>query len=103
MYKETTWTNAIENEKVTVAIESNEASKQVNSRCCPIHIKSGESIVKGEISGRFQEDFSALLFLLKEEGGEINGNMFCTTYRLSPIQSGGMEIHLICGFKVQSM
>ena len=57
VYKETTWTNAIENEKVTVAIESNEVSKQVNPRCCPIHIKSGESIVKGETSGRFQEDF----------------------------------------------
>ena len=45
VYKETTWRNAIENEKVTVSIEQNEASKQIDSYCCAILIKSGESVV----------------------------------------------------------
>ena len=36
---------------------------------------------------------------MKEEGGEINGNVFCTTYRLSPIQSGGLEIPLVLRFQ----
>ena len=30
VYKETTWRNVMGNEKVTVAIESNEASKQID-------------------------------------------------------------------------
>ena len=33
----------MENEKVTVAIESNEASKQLHPYCGAIQIKSGES------------------------------------------------------------
>ena len=33
----------MENEKVTVAIESNKVSKQLHPYCCAIQIKSGES------------------------------------------------------------
>ena len=44
VYKETTWRNAMINEKVTVAIESNEASKQIKPYCCAIQTKS-----RGEI------------------------------------------------------
>ena len=40
--KETAWRNAMENEKVTVAIKSNEASKQIDPYCCAIQIKSSE-------------------------------------------------------------
>ena len=45
VYKETTWRNAIENEKVTVSIEQNEALKQIDPYCCAIQIKSGENVV----------------------------------------------------------
>ena len=38
-------------------------------------------------------------FFLKEEGGEINGNVFRTTYRPLPIPSGGLEIPLVLGFQ----
>ena len=44
VYKQTTWRNAMENEKVTLAIESNKASEQINPYCCAIQTKSGESI-----------------------------------------------------------
>ena len=74
VYKETTWTNAMENEKVTVAIESNETSKQADPYCCAINIKSGESVVT--VGHRPREIYGHCYFFLKEEGGEINGNVF---------------------------
>ena len=42
-------------------------------------------------------------FYLKEEGGEINGNLLSTTYRTLSIPSGRLEISLFCDFKVRGM
>ena len=44
----------MENEKVTVAIELNEASNQIDPYCCAILIKSGESVVT---AGQYPEKF----------------------------------------------
>ena len=99
VYKETTWRNAMENEKVTVAIESNEASKQIDPYCCAIQIKSGESVVTfGHIT---REISRHCYFFLKEKGGEINGNVFSATYRPLPIPSGSLEIPLVLQFQSQ--
>ena len=38
-------------------------------------------------------------FFSKGEGGEINGNVFSTSYRPSPIPSGGLEIPLVLRFQ----
>ena len=38
-------------------------------------------------------------FFLKEEGGEINGNVFSTTHQPSPIPYGGLEIPLVLRFQ----
>ena len=67
VYKETTWRNAVEHEKVTVATKSNEASKQIDPCCCAIQIKPGESIVT---VGHIHREISwHYYFFLKEEGG----------------------------------
>ena len=96
VYKETIWRNATENEKVTVAIESNEASKQIDSYCCAIQIKSGESVVTvGHITREISRNF---YLFLKEKGGEINGNVF----RPLPIPSGGLKIPLVLRFQSQN-
>ena len=80
VYKEITWRN------VTVAIESNEASKQIDPHCCVIQIKSGESVVT---IGHIPREISRhCFFFLKKEGGKNNGNVFSTTYRTSTILSG---------------
>ena len=97
VYKETTWRNAMENEKDTVAIESNEASKQIDPYYCAVQIKSGESAVTvGHIP---RETSWHCYFFLKEKGREINGNVFSTTYRLSPIPLGGLDIPLVLRFQ----
>ena len=67
--EETTWRNVMENEKVTVAIESNEASKNFDPYCCAIQIKAGGSV--GHIPREISQN---CYFFMKEEGGEINGN-----------------------------
>ena len=80
----------MENEKVTIATELNEASNQIDPYCCAILIKSGESVVTvGHISRKISWH---CYFFLREEGGEINGNVFCTTYQPSSIRSGGLGI-----------
>ena len=90
---EATWKNAVGNEEVTVTIESNETSKQVNPCCCAIQIKSGENVLTvGHITREISQH---CYFFLKEEVGEINGNVFSTTYRPSPIPSGSLEIPLV--------
>ena len=40
-----------------------------------------------------------VVFFFKEEQGEINGKVFGTTYRPSPIQSDGLEIPLLFQFQ----
>ena len=96
MNEETTWRNAMGNEKVTAEIESNEASMQIDTYCCAIQIKSGESIVT---AGHIPREISRhCYFLLKEEGREINGNLLSTTYQPSPILSDGLEIPLVLQF-----
>ena len=89
----------MENEKVTVAIKSNEASKQIDTYCCAIQIKSGESVVT--VGHIIREISRHCYFYLKEKGGEINGNVFSTTYRPLPIPSGGLEIPLVLRFTSQ--
>ena len=97
MYKYTTWKNVMENEKVTVATELNEASNQIDPYCCAILIKSGESVVTaGHI---FRKISWHCYFFLRDEGREISGNVFCTTYQPSPIPSGGLGIPLVLKFQ----
>ena len=97
VYKETTCRNAMKNEKVTVAIGSNEASKQIDQYCSAIQIKSVESFVT---VGHIHRDISRHCnFFLKEDGEEINGNVFSTTYRPSAIPSGNLEVSPVLGFQ----
>ena len=67
----------MENEKVIVAIHSNEASKQINPYCCAIWVKSGESVVTVDYLPR---EISRHCYFFLKEGEEINGNVFSITY-----------------------
>ena len=58
-------------------LQLNEAPKQIDLYCCAIYIKSGESVVT---VGHIPREISRhCYFFLKEEGGDINGNVFSTT------------------------
>ena len=77
VYKENTWRNATENEKVTVAVELNEASKQIIPYCCAIQIKSSGSV---KTLGHIPREISWHCSFFLKEGREINS----TTYQPSP-------------------
>lgn len=86
----------METEKVIIAIESNEVSKQTDPYSCAIQIKSGESIVT--VGHKTRQISRHCNFFSKEGGGEIN-DMFSTTYRPSSILSGDFEIPLVLQFQ----
>ena len=69
----------MDNEKMTVAIESTETPTQTDPSCYAIQIKSGESVVTASLISR--KISRHCHFCLKEEKGEINGNVFSTNYR----------------------
>ena len=98
VYKETTWKNAMENEKshccnwIEWSFKTNRptllrCSDQIWCKCCDSwsHIQIDSSTL--------------LLFIFKEEQGEINDKLFGTTYRPSPIQSDGLQIPLVFQFQ----
>ena len=67
--------NQLENEKVTIAIESNEASKQIDPHCCAMQIKSGESVVT--VNHIPREISRHCYFVLKEEREEGGLMIMC--------------------------
>ena len=87
----------MEKSLLQLKIESNVASKQIDPYCCAVQIKSSEIIVSvGHISREISHHCYSFF---TEEGGEINGNVFSTSYRPSPIPSGGFEIPLVFRFQ----
>ena len=84
------------NGKFAVAIELNEASKQIDPYCCSIQTISSERVVTvGHIPRKISWH---CYFFLRKEVGEITGNVFSATYRSSPISSSSLEIRLVLRF-----
>ena len=86
----------METEKVIIAIESNEVSKQTDPYSCAIQIKFGENTVT--VGHTTRQNFWHCNLFSKEGGGEIN-DMFSTMYRPSSILSGDFEIPLVLQFQ----
>ena len=101
MYKETTWRNAMENEKVTVAIESNEGSKQIDPYCCAIQIKSGESVLT--VCHMPREISRHCYFFLKEEEGRLMVMCLVQLIDLHPFHQTVWKSLWFNDFKFQSM
>ena len=100
MYKEATWRNAMENEKVTVAIESNEASKQIDPHCCAIQIKSGESVVT---VGHIPREISRHCYFFLKEDGKLMVMCLVQVIDLHPFHQAVWRPLWFCDFKVRSM
>ena len=86
-------------EKVTIVIETNKDSIKINPCCCAVKAIVGNP-VKLATAGHIPREISRhVYFFLKEEGGKVEGFVYSTKYRPSPIPAGGLEIPLMLSFK----
>ena len=99
VYMNTTWQNAFVGERVWVQIENNLTSKQIDPYCCAVKISSGGSLVT---VGHVPREISRFVyFFIRDEGGNVEGTLLSTRYRLSPIPAGGLEVPLKSNFSCQ--
>ena len=97
IYKNTTWENVNIGQEISVQLETNEDSKNIDPYCCAIKTMVSEKLeAVGHIS---REVSSHTYFYIKEERGRIDGSVLSTRYRPSPIPSGGLEILLTMTFR----
>ena len=97
VYRETSWQGAHVGQKVTVEIEDNALSKEIDPYCCAINInENGRLVTVGHMP---REISRHVFFFLSSEGGTIDGTVLSTRYRLSPIPAGGLEIPLWLTFR----
>ena len=81
----------------SVKIETNEASKKIDTHCCAI-----KALIFGKLEavGHILREVSRHSFLLiGEEGGRIDDFVLQTRYSHSPIIGGGLKITLMLTFR----
>ena len=81
----------------SVKIETNEASKKIDTHCCAI-----KAMIFGKLEtvGHILREVSRHVFLLiGEEGGRIDDFVLQTRCSHSPIPGGGLKITLILTFR----
>ena len=84
-------------QEISVQVETNEDSKKVDPYCCAI-----KAMVFGKLEtvGHIPREVSRhTYFYIKDEGGRIDGSVFSTRHRPSPIHSDGLEIPLMMTFR----
>ena len=94
VYKNTSWTNAKVEEKVTVEIETKKSSLEVDPYSCAIKIKNRffDSLIT---VGQIPHEISwHVHFFTETERGKIIGHVKSLTYRPSSIPWGGLEFPL---------
>ena len=97
VYKNTTWDQAKDGDKVLVEIESDKKSKEIDPYCCSIRTSVNQQI---KTVGHIHREVSRhVYFFLKDKHGRIDGTVKSIDYRLSPIPTGGLEIPLTLNFK----
>ena len=99
VYKNVNWGNAKEGDKVTIEIETDKESKKIDPYCCSIKAMIGNPKQIATVGHIPREISRHVYYFLKEEGGKVDGFVFNTKYRPSPIPSGGLEIPLMLSFK----
>ena len=89
VYKNTTWGQAKIGDKVLVEIESDKKSKETDPYCCSSRTSVNQQIkTVGHIS---REISRHVYFFLKDEHGDIDGNVKSIDYRPSLIPAGGLR------------
>ena len=92
--KETTWLNAMVNEKVKIEIETNQSSIAIDPYACAVKAKE-KYLDRWKTVGLVPREISRYIcFFIKKENGTFTGNVKSLNYKPSPIPSGGLEIPL---------
>ena len=99
VYKNLAWSNAKQGDFVTVEIQTDKESKIIDTYCCAI--KAMVDIPpRLKTVGHVPREISRhIFFFLKEENGKVDGFIYSTQYKPSPIPAGGLEIPLKLTFK----
>ena len=99
VYRNITWTYVKQGDSVSVEIETNEESKKVDPYSCAIKALVGQP-PKLKTVGHIPREISRhVFFFLKEENERIEGTVYSTKYRPSPIPAGSLEIPLMLTLK----
>ena len=79
----------------------NRSLKSIDPYACAIKIKHQFSDTWLTV-GHIPREISSHCYFSMEEGGNITGNFISTTYKVSPIPAGGLEVPLLLTFCVMN-
>jgi len=99
VYKNVNWDGIKVNDKVAVEIEMNRDSLKIDPYACAVNAMVGNPEQLATVGHIPREISRHVYFFLKEEGGKVDGHVFSTQYRPSPIPAGGLEIPLLLNFR----
>ena len=99
IYKNKTWDNARVGDKVTISLETDKKSKDIDPYACAIKCMVGTPEMLKTVGHIPREISRHIYFFIKEENGKIDGIVDSLEYRPSPIPAGGLEIPLMLNFK----
>ena len=99
VYKNVNWENVKAGEQVTIEIETNKDSIKIDRDCCAVKAMVQNPAKLATIGHITRGILRHVYFFLKEEGGKVEGFVFSTKHRPSPIPAGGLEIPLLLRFK----
>ena len=95
VFIETTWNNIKEGGSVRVGLEINKLSKNVDPYACAIREKN-HFFKSWKTVGHIPKEICRhVYYVIKTEGGFVNGSIISTKYRPLPILCGGLEIPLL--------
>ena len=101
MYCDSTWQNVKPGHKLKVERETNKSLKSIDPYASAIKIK--HQLFNTFLTvGHIPREISRHCYLFIEAGGNITTHLIFTTYTLSSIPAGGLDVLLLLTFSVKS-
>ena len=100
VYRNSTWLNAKPGHKMKVERETNKLSKTIEPYACAVKMKH-QFFDTWLTVQHIPREISCLSYFFMEEGGNITRHLVSTTYKVSPIPAGGLEVPLLLTFSVK--
>ena len=91
MYRSFTWLYAKPDHKMKVELETNKLSKSSDLYACAIKIKH-QFFDTWLTVGHIPREISRLSYFFMDEGDNITRHLISTTYKVSHIPAGGLEV-----------
>ena len=101
VYCNSTWQNGKPGHKLKVERETNKLWKSIDPYVCAIKIKN-QFFYTWLTVGHIPREISHYRYFVMEVGSNITGDLISTTYKVSLIPAGGLEVPLLLLFSVKS-